>query len=388
MWGRRAEDRIETRLLILASRPLAMPMDIADIHDLLAQPLDWTQFVTSAMRHGVTAQAFGRLLEVAESELPDDIARASRAHIDHLRDRNRELIVELLAILDAFEAASVDVIPLKGPLLAHIVYNDATIRACRDLDFLVRQIDVERTMDVLRELAYRGDSEQPNLTPRQQAALNALKGQDVLWRPGARAAIEPHWALFPGNLRLAVDHDGIWQRSQLISFEGREVRSLAPQDLVLGIAIHGGKDQWSKLQIVSDLARATVSLGALDWPLVLGRAERERCLRILPSVVAAACADARGVDALAEAAAHQISTGRPTANSIFEVSAFRFRLHDRWWDRIRYLAATMLTPREHHFGLVKLPDRVFFLYYPVKVMHDYVFLPIWLVLKRARAPSL
>src|SRR5258706_526618 len=130
MWGRSAGERNETRLLVLASRPFATPVDIADIHELLARPLDWTEFVTSAM-------------------------------------------------------------------------------------------------DALRELAYRPYSEQPDLTPRQQAALNALKGQDILWRPGARATIEPHWALVPGNLRLAIDHDGIWQRSRLISFEGREVRSLA-----------------------------------------------------------------------------------------------------------------------------------------------------------------
>jgi hypothetical protein len=391
------------RLLVLASRPFATPTDIADIHELLAQPLDWTALVRSAMRHGVTAQAFARLNEVAESELPADIAHASRAHIDHLRTRNRELIVELFAILDAFEAASIDVIPLKGPLLAHLVYRDATIRACQDLDFLVRQGDVERAIAVLHELAYRSYSETPDLTARQEAALNALTGQALLWRPGARAAIEPHWALVPSNLRPAIDHEGMWQRSRLITFGGREIRGFAPEDLVLVIAIHGGKDEWSKLQIVSDLARAIVSFGALDWPLVLARAERERCLRMLltgmrlverlmgltlPSALAVACADDRGVDALAEAAANQIYTGGPTTNSIFEVSAFRFRLHDRWWDRIRYVGATMLSPREHHFGLVNVPDRLFFLYYPIKVVHDYILLPIWLILKRARSLSL
>jgi hypothetical protein len=356
------------------------------------------------MRHGVTAQVFARLLEVAEPIVPIDIAHASRAHIDHLRARNQELTGELLAIVDAFEAESIDVIPLKGPLLAHLVYGDATIRACRDLDILVRPADVERALDVLHELAYRSYSEAPDLTPHQEAALGALAGQAVLWRPGAPATIEPHWALVPGNLRLAIDYDGIWERSRFISFEGRQLRVLAPEHLVLGITIHGGKDQWSKLQTVSDLARAIVKFGTLDWSLVLARAKRERCRRILltgmrlverlmgltlPSAIAAACADDhRGIEALVEAAANQILTGGPTAKSIFEVSAFRFWLHDRWRDRIRYVGATMLTPRQHHFGLVKLPDHLFFLYYPIKVVHDYVLLPSWLILKRARAPSM
>lgn len=400
MSGQTAGERNETRLLVVTSRPVAMPADIAEIHAILPRPLDWTMLIKCAMRHGLTAQVFSRLLDVAESELPAEIAEAARTYIDRLRARNRELIVELFAILDALKTACIDVIPIKGPSLARLLYADATIRACRDLDFLVRHADVERAIDVLSEHGYRPYPETPALTTRQQAALDALSGQAVLWRPGARAAIEPHWALVPGNLRLAIDHDGMWRRSRLIAFEGREIRSLAPEDLVLAIAVHGGKDEWSNLQSVSDLARAIVRFGTLDWPLVLDRAERQRCLRMLltgmrlverlmgttlPPAIAVACADDRSVNGLVDSAADQILVRGPTANSIFEVSEYRFRLHDRWWDGIGYVAATVLTPREHHFDLVRLPDHLFFLYHPIKVVHDYILLPIWLVLKRVRA---
>src|SRR5690348_10305575 len=164
----------EMRLLVLASRPVATSADIAEIHELLARSLDWTDFVRYALSHGVAAQAFLRLLGVAQSELPPDIAHAARAHIDHLRARNRELIGQLFAVADALKAASIDVIPLKGPLLAHIVYGDATIRACRDLDLLVRRADAERALHVLHRLAYRPYFDRPELTRRQDAAVRAL----------------------------------------------------------------------------------------------------------------------------------------------------------------------------------------------------------------------
>lgn len=45
----------------------------------------------------------------------------------------------------------------------------------------------------------------------------------------------------------------------------------------------------------------------------------------------------------------------------------------------------MLAPRERHFGIVKLPDHLFFLYSAIKVMHDYILLPLWLILKGARS---
>jgi hypothetical protein len=401
MKRRRSRDCIETKLLVTASRPVAAPADTAEIRAILAEPLDWTAFVKHSMRHGVTAQAFGRLLEVGRVELPPDIAEAAQTHFDHLRDRNRELCAELLAILDALEAASLDVIPLKGPLLAQVVYGDPVIRSCRDLDFLVRRIDFERVIAALSRLGYRRDLEPAELTARQHAALDTLRGQAVLLRAGALAPIEPHWSLVPGNLRLSIDHDGLWRRSRRVGFLGHDVRGLAPEDLVLTIAIHGGKDEWSRLQSLCDLAQAVLRLDGVDWPVVLARAEKQRCLRMLltgmrlverlmgttlPPAMAAACAEHRDADRLADTAAERILAPRATGNSIFEVSAFRYRLHDRWWDRIQYVLATLMTPRAQHFGLIKLPDGLIFLYCPIKLIHDYMLLPVWLLFKRVRAP--
>lgn len=397
MSGQSSAERNEQRLLVLAARPLTLAADSAEIRAILQQSFDWTKLVECTLQHGVTAQVFGRLLEMRDCELPAEIAEAARTHIEHMRTGNREAIDELAEIVDALKAASIDVIPIKGPVLAHLVYGDATIRSFRDLDFLVRPADVKRAIAVLCGFGYSPYPEGRPLTARQQAANDALAGQTVLWHSGARAVLEPHWTLAPANLRLAIDYDGLWRRSRLIDFEGRQIRGLAPEDFVLVIAIHGGKDEWSKLQAVSDLARAVARFDALDWSVVLDRAEQQRCLRMLltgmrlserlmgmalPPAVAAACARDRGGDGLADALANLLLRHGPTSNSIFEVSRNRFRLHDRWGDRLRYVAATLLTPRELHFGLVRLPDPLFFLYYPVKVTHDYVLLPLWLLWKR------
>ena len=106
MSGQSAGERGEARLLVLASRPLAVPADIAEIRSLLGEPVDWTTLVECTMRHGMTAQVFGRLLEAGPSEVPSDIAEAARTHIEHMRARNREVIVELVQIIDALKAAA------------------------------------------------------------------------------------------------------------------------------------------------------------------------------------------------------------------------------------------------------------------------------------------
>ena len=37
----------------------------------------------------------------------------------------------------------------------------------------------------------------------------------------------------------------------------------------------------------------------------------------------------------------------------------------------------MTTPRVIHFRMVRLPDSLFFGYVAVKIVHDYLVLPIW-----------
>lgn len=387
-------ERRETRLIVLATRPVSSPVEIAQLHAALDEEIDWSAVVEIAMRHGVTAQVFERLREVAEEEIPPEIADAARTFIERLKARNREFIDELFAILDAFERASIDVIPFKGPLLASLVYRDATVRACRDLDFLVHRGAMVRAISVLRTLGYQG---QADLTPQQEAACIGLAGQAEFFRTGGAAAVEPHWAFAPSNLGLAIDYEGLWQRSQAVIFEGRRVRTFAPEDLVIALCIHGGKDEWTKLKTICDLARAVMTFTKLDWRVVVARAEQQRCLRMLligillanrlmgvefPNEVSTASARTPGALALTKIARARLFADRADGGSIFYVSHFRFWQHDRWLDRLRYVALTMATPRTVHFTMVKLPDQLFFCYYPIKLLHDYLLLPIWLLAKR------
>ena len=60
------------------------------------------------------------------------------------------------------------------------------------------------------------------------------------------------------------------------------------------------------------------------------------------------------------------------------ITAYRFRMRERWRDRLSYVLRTVLTPLEKHLVMVQLPAPLYFLYYPIKVIHDYLLLPAWL----------
>jgi hypothetical protein len=55
------------------------------------------------------------------------------------------------------------------------------------------------------------------------------------------------------------------------------------------------------------------------------------------------------------------------------------REHPR--DRLRCLWRTLTTPRFQHYGMIRLPDPLFGGYVVVKLVHDYVLLPLWWLVK-------
>lgn len=57
--------------------------------------------------------------------------------------------------------------------------------------------------------------------------------------------------------------------------------------------------------------------------------------------------------------------------------AFR-RIHFAYLYRLRFVGSSILSPELRHIRMVALPRPLAFLYMPLKILHDYVALPVWL----------
>jgi hypothetical protein len=232
------------------------------------------------------------------------------------------------------------------------------------------------------------------LTPAQLAAFRRYSGQDIAFKDGV--AVEPHWALAPRTLALDVDHDALFARACDIDLAGGIVRSFGAEDLVAVLCLHGSKEQWTRLLWIADLAHMIAANPGLDWDALLSRARAQGCLRMvliglvlaaeleaLPAAAEHAIADDPMASALAERAASRLFDPDRADPSIYALTTFRLRMRERMADRVRYVVRTIATPRDIHFSLVRLPDGLFFLYTPLKLVHDYALLPVWTLGKRA-----
>ena len=364
---------------------------------MLQRGVDWTAFGRSAIDHGLAGLAGHTLARVAPDLVPEDILDALRTVINQTGRANRGRFEELVTVLDALAANGVEAIAFKGPVLALRAYGDLGRRVFRDLDFLVRDRDLPATIATLRRLGY---GRRGKLTEAQFGLIHRLQGQEIIFNEATGAAIEPHTRLTGLKLAFDIDYPALWHRAQRTELNGRSLLLLAPEDDLIALAVHGGKEVWWNIKWVCDIAAFIASHPSLDWTALLARARRQGCLRMVLLATAlarryfdAAVPDpviaAERADSGVEFLVRRISSSRWQAEAVKDaptsktVSLDRLLLHDGLARRVRYVARTLFLPGPHHVEGIPLPKPLQFAYVPLKLGHDLVALPLWRLYRRA-----
>lgn len=73
--------------------------------------------------------------------------------------------------------------------------------------------------------------------------------------------------------------------------------------------------------------------------------------------------------------------------SLGDFSWLRYNSLDRFADRLRYVALFFGLPRLKHVAMIRLPDRAYWAYVPIALVHDLILLPLWRLWRRAFGPS-
>jgi hypothetical protein len=361
----------------------------------IARGPDWTGVVQSALHHGTAGLLCRRVLKTAPDVLPDELRAGMEAYLESCVKRQEIAVAELLELVGALSSAGVPALPFKGPALAALAYAEPGLRTCLDLDLLIRESDIGAALAVLRQLGFV--SQYPDLRADHRAAYHRYNGQDCLVAPDRIMPVEPHWALAPRSLAVSLDTAPLFRRAQPVGLGGRAGPTLSPEDMLLIAGLHGSKEEWRRLVWVADIAGLLTATPDLDADAVLARATAAGIIRMLLIGIALAAgllkAPCGGAFAaalagdpqslrLAAAATARLCQHR-LAPSIFDLSAFRWRMRERPRDRLRYAAATLLTARVKHFRMIELPGPLSRLYPLVRVGHDFVGSPVWR-LARAR----
>lgn len=275
-----------------------------DVPDLAA--LDWDYVLRAANLHGV--------LPLLHTTLPDNTAipalvtETARSAYWTTHFRNRTLLGELKAVLNAAAERGIAVMLLKGALLAPCYYPTPALRPMSDLDCLVRTADLGAFGAVLRDLGYREIDGQPGLVDERLHDPMFLEYAFTAERDGVPVLIE-YRAEPLAPLRLALTEldttlaahlrrsvGGIWERGQQGEYDGAPFARMAVEDVLLHIASHSMTRHSSfRLLWLHDLCRVVAQHpDAINWEQL---AREARTLRLGAPVLAALEAAHRWLDA-------------------------------------------------------------------------------------------
>jgi hypothetical protein len=277
---------------------------------------------------------------------------------------------ELIHVLDVLSQAGIPVVPLRGPVIGHLLYGDAAAREFSDLDILVRKQDFARVVQALQ-------SPKP---PRQECSLRW--GTEIsLQRTPHAPSVDVHWELGPGYYPFALPPDRIWSDLRTVSFERRPTPFPSPECLLIALCIHGAKHHWERLMWLCDVARL-VSKPGLEWDAAASIAAASRCRRplILGLYLAHELLGAEVPDAMLEQARRSTSMqalARQVRERMFaddsrpytalESCSFHFRLAG-FRGGLRYAMGVLLVPTDADWNWVVLPRELGWLYYPLRLI--------------------
>lgn len=173
------------RFLRICARVSADQAGIAVIRAAAASVENWSELAWAADAHGL-APLVRRHVRQLGLAVPDKAQQQLTALAIRHRDVSLAHAATTVEILDALDAAGVDVIVLKGAVLAFDVYPAPELRPRKDLDLLVRPQQATGAVDALRRLGFQTSDE-----PRPRGHHHHLPAL-VRARDGHTVSVEIH----------------------------------------------------------------------------------------------------------------------------------------------------------------------------------------------------
>lgn len=241
---------------------------------------DWEDMAVTAIALGLAPLLHWHLARVQVTLPPIVMAKLAITRQAHAK-RNEAIGQQLAELLAVFAQQKVDVLVLKGALLAPTVYAEAALRPMNDIDLLFRTEDLFRVGDVLERLGYQGKHKSAEQGPGVTKHLSTYRragNQGATPNPylsaGGDRMVEPHGSLEEAWFGLKADiTPGVWERAVPISLYNQPAYRLSTSDMVLHMTVHAafhvimGASVFVQLY---DIGRVLETWSAeLNWPQVL-----------------------------------------------------------------------------------------------------------------------
>ena len=373
------------------------------IKALLSNPaLDWDKVLNVADYNKVLPLVYRQILAIDPESMPGGEFRVKLdGWIRYIEQHNKLLRQELKEIIQQLYHLKIAFLCFKGLILSEVAYGSLDKREFFDLDFLFHKEDIRTVRAALKQRGYKeylpiADHEL-DMFQRYHFA-NLFRYTDP--KTNMLIEIDIHWSLLPKFWPLTIDKMELWSRSVQYDFDDIPARVFSVEDTLVYLAIHNAKEHWWRYRMVTDVLYWIQAHPGMNWDTVMqqARAARSTKMLLLALSIVSHYAPIELPEPIKQAMNDKkiqvIADNRITAlyqNERKDVDVFRlskdsfyyFSIFESWLDVVRYWFRMITLPQTRHLRLILLPARLRFMYYPIKLVHDYIYLPLWQIMPMA-----
>ena len=356
----------EARLILLLCRGAISLREWDQVRDLLSMRLGWDWILDQVILEEIYPLFYKNLEKLGFPEVPEHVR--VRLHdiwkINGLR--NTLLKEELVRVLGRLDEAGIAAIALKGVALSQLLYGDPTLRVCSDIDILVPWEKGFRAFEALQSVGYTcalTSSFFWRLLLRHDIEYPLLREQE-----GFQYLVEIHWGVLWGGRSETKVMREIWREARPARVLGISAYDLSPEWQLLVLAAHAARHQWQGLKWLVDL-HDHCSSTKIDWQKANDIATRlgwQRILDVSFRICHVFFATSRPPNLSRDTLPTWLKLFPDTDPLSRRNAFFPTRLMLRPSEKLRYLVRVFFVPTLAEHELIRLPQRLSFLYYCVR----------------------
>ena len=346
----------------------------AGFRALLSQVQDWEYLLATASYHGLLPLLHKHVHASGADLVPVNVL--SRLKQSSLANSQNvlHLLSKQLKVQRLLKDSGVPVAVFKGSVLSQMSYGEISLRTAGDIDLLISPQHFAQVRVLLESLGYEMT---PQLTAVQLVSHLKHHCEIQFVRDDWFTVVDLHWALAPKSFVFDLQTDEVMSRLQTVAMAGAEVQTLATEDLILYLSMHGAKHLWRALEWISSLSELIRPAESIDWDVVVARAVQAHATRMLGlalrlveqvsgletvSQVTNVIDKAESMSKMAEQVLAQMFVISGKADST-ETNLYNLKIMDRKRDALVSALRAIFIPTFTDWNALTLPPSLHSLYY-------------------------
>ncbi len=272
----------EIALLVACAHSHLTEEQKREIGKLLTKKLDWDIVIDNALYHKIIPLLHKSLTTHFKTSIPDNALTNINRHLKESSLYTLVISASLINVINILNENEIEVLPVKGGILAEKLYGSATMRSYTDVDILVHQVNLEKSLNVLQKNNY-------TLLPEgipQSTFLKFLQYYHhgrLLDKNGI--LIELHWELSGFYAPEPITLEKLEPFSTKTVFNNCPILTLSNEMLFVFLCLHGNKHFWEKLDYICSIAELMIVVPDLDWDMIMELGKKYKMIkRILISL--------------------------------------------------------------------------------------------------------